>query len=173
MFLCFFSNYIFFLWILTSFKKLGQIFSTLWALRIWVIFSPATHSLSCPAWVFFGVDLVHHAVLLKKGDQHFGWAWRLGARWARGPRGGGGTVHQQPKWARAEKARPSGKPGWAHQNMFPGMFLGHGVARDRDFKGWILFGLNYVLASTSWVSLSADSVCIVQNHCRRMERPLQ
>lgn len=147
MFLCFFSNYTFFFVNPDIFKKLGQIFSTLWGLRLWVI-SPTKHSLSCPAWFSFNVDLVHHAVLLKKGDQHFGWAWRLGVRWARGPRGGGGTVSQQPEWARAEKARPSGKPGWAHQNMFPGMFLGHGVDQDRDFKGWILFGLDYVLAST-------------------------
>ena len=111
------------------FKESSQIFSTLWGLKV---FSHTEHSGSCPAWFLFYLDFVHHAVLLKKGDQHFGWAWRAGAGRARGPGGGGGTVGQQPWWPRAEKARPSREPGWAHQDMFLGMFLGHGVAWRRD-----------------------------------------
>lgn len=112
-----------------SFKESSQIFSTLWGLKV---FSHTKHSGSCPAWFLFCLDFVHHAVLLKKGDQHFGWAWRAGAGWARGPGGGGGAVSQQPWWPRAEKARPSREPGWAHQDMFLGMLLGHGVAWRRD-----------------------------------------
>ena len=112
-----------------SFKESSQIFSTLWGLKV---FSHTKHSGSCPAWFLFYLDFVHHAVLLKKGDQHFGWAWRAGAGWTRGSGGGGGTVSQQPWWPGAEKARPSWEPGWAHQDMFLGMFLGHGVAWRRD-----------------------------------------
>lgn len=143
MFSYFFTNFTFFLWIVMSFKRFSQIFSTLWGLKI----SPTKHSCSCPAWFSFCIDFVHHAVLLKKGDQHFGWAWRAGAGWARGPGGRGGTVSQQPGWAGAEKAGPSRKPGWAHQDMFLGTFLGHGVDWGRDSKEWILFGLGCVLAS--------------------------
>ena len=106
-------------WALPKKRKLGQIFFILWGLKT---FSATKHSHSCPAWCSFRVGFVHHAVLLKKGDQHSGRARGAGAGWARGPGGGCGTVGQQPWGARAEEAGPSWKPGWAHQNLFLGTF---------------------------------------------------
>lgn len=152
---------------------------------MWVILSSTKYSLLPPPQLptrqsdancsSFCVDLVHHAVLLKKGDQHFGWAWRSGTRRARRAGRRGGTDSQQSRGTRAE-AGPTQRPGWAHQNMLPGTSSGLQLRPQKGLWGMHALLLGLLFSQTSGQcfgnSLPKASLCMVLESLEKQRNPL-